>query len=57
VGVLWDGVKMYETVSTQITDVVDRGGGVSLWEFDLRIIEDREDDQNALDSVAAASSF
>lgn len=56
-GVLYDGVKMYESPQYQITDIVDRvGGGDSFMGgliYGLKTYP--EDDQNALNFAVAAS--
>ena len=56
-GVLWDGLKMYETRQYQITDIVDRVGGGDSFMGGLiyGLLKYPEDDQNALDFAVAAS--
>jgi len=56
-GVLYDGVKMYETRQYQITDIVDRVGGGDSFMGGLiyGLLKYPEDDQNALDFAVAAS--
>jgi len=56
-GVLYDGVKMYETRQYQITDIVDRVGGGDSFMGGLiyGLLTYPEDDQNALDFAVAAS--
>ena len=56
-GVLWDGKKLYETETYQITDIVDRvGGGDSFMSALIYgLLTYPDDDQRALDFAVAAS--
>ena len=56
-GVLYDGIKMYETRQYQITDIVDRVGGGDSFMGGLiyGLLKYPENDQNALDFAVAAS--
>ncbi len=56
-GVLWDGKKLYEAPTYQITDIVDRVGGGDSFMGGLiyGLLTYPEDDQNALNFAVAAS--
>ncbi len=56
-GVLWDGVKVYESTQYQITDIVDRVGGGDSFMGGLiyGLLKYPKDDQDALDFAVAAS--
>jgi len=55
-GVLWDGKKLYEAPTYQITDIVDRvGGGDSFMAGLIYGLLEYENDQDALNFAVAAS--
>jgi len=55
-GVLWDGKKLYEAPTYQITDIVDRvGGGDSFMAGLIYGLLTYENDQDALNFAVAAS--